>query len=164
LHATSTGGGIYVSDSGALTVNASATGPDSQAHSGTTMSVTSASGNNVPVGTGGSGNALTLNGDGTAAAGQAQLTSTGAIAANSASDVVSGSGGVSLSAATSIGTVSNFATLAGAPVSVSTSGTLAASTTSGTGAINLNLAGVPTVAAGGIALGSGAGATGSIVL
>ncbi|HTU66917.1 MAG TPA: filamentous hemagglutinin N-terminal domain-containing protein [Steroidobacteraceae bacterium] len=77
---------------------------------------------------------------------------------------ISGVTSVTLSAGTGIGSVTDFATAAGSSVDVQTSGTLSANVTSSSGAINLNIAGGPTIAAGGITLGSGNGRTGTVVL
>jgi len=78
--------------------------------------------------------------------------------------VIFGNSGVTLKAATSIGTVTNFATVAGSSVDILTNGTLAASVTSNTGQINLNIAGAPIMGAGAITLGSGTGRAGTVVL
>src|SRR5262249_25526141 len=75
---------------------------------------------------------------------------------------------VSLSAATSIGTVVDFAAAndadVGSSLDVQTNGALSASVTSNNGQINLNNSGAPTLGAGAITLGSGSNRSGAIVL
>ncbi len=77
---------------------------------------------------------------------------------------ISGNTGVTLQAATGIGTITDFATLAGSSLSVQTNSILAAAVASNTGQINLTIAGTPVIAPGAISLGSGSGRAGSVIL
>ena len=79
---------------------------------------------------------------------------------------ISGSS-VALTAATGIGSVTDFTTGAGSSVDVNFAapGALSATVASNSGAINLNISGAPAIAAGGITLGSDPGvSTGTVVL
>ena len=163
--ATANSGGIDIHGTAAsLNLTATANSGGVQAASDGPMTVSSVDGSSITLATNGVGNDLTVSGL-LATPGVAQLTSSGAITTG-AGDTISGTAGVTLSAATGIGTVTSFTTLAGAPANVATSGNLAAAVTSDAGQINLNLVGVPTFGgAGAIALGSGAGTrTGTVVL
>ncbi|MEJ0035889.1 MAG: filamentous hemagglutinin N-terminal domain-containing protein [Gammaproteobacteria bacterium] len=97
---------------------------------------------------------------------QVTLAATAGAIADDGSDatVINGVGGVSLSAATGVGTVTDFATVAGSSIDVLTSGALTASVTSNTGQINLNISGTPALGAGAITLGSGTGRGGTVIL
>src|SRR6185437_9160811 len=80
LVATSTSGGIYVSDSGPLSLTAAATGgPVDVQTSGGSLTVASAAGNGINLATTFSGGALTLNGPLNAGGGAVSLAASGAI-------------------------------------------------------------------------------------
>ncbi|MEJ1963385.1 MAG: filamentous hemagglutinin N-terminal domain-containing protein [Gammaproteobacteria bacterium] len=147
LAATAGNGGVYVGEANGLTLaNVTASGV------GNDVNVSSATGD-IVVATVTAPHAVTL-----AAVGGA-ITDDGSDAT-----VISGPAGVSLSAATSIGTVTDFATVAGSSIDVQTTGPLTAAVASNTGQINLNIIGTPTLAAGAIALGSGTGRAGTVIL
>ncbi len=78
--------------------------------------------------------------------------------------VIYGGTGVALQAATGIGTVTNFAAVAGSSVDVLTNGALSAAVASNSGQINLNISGAPVIGTGAITLGSGSGRAGTVIL
>ncbi|HEY4215347.1 MAG TPA: filamentous hemagglutinin N-terminal domain-containing protein [Steroidobacteraceae bacterium] len=141
---------------GALTLEAAHA--ISLSNSITAASFSASAGTNVGGGgaSGASGQNLTLNSAAAfTVAGNTSLSASGDIVVGSGTPTVSG-GSVTLSGA-NIGAVSSFATGAGTPIPVSTTGALiATSTATSGGAINLNLLATPTVAAGKISTTDGA--------
>ena len=151
LTATSTNGGIFVTEANGLVLNASAVG-------GATadVNVTSTAGN-IVVGSVSAQNAVAL------------TATTGAILddGNDAT-AINGSAGISISAATNVGTVVDFGAEndedVGSSVDIDTNGPLTVAVGSNTGQINLNLSGAPTLGVGAITLGSGSNRSGAVVL
>ena len=152
LSALAGSGSIYITQDGSFTLsNATVSGAN------TSINVTDTSGD-MTVGTVSASTSPS-------APGSVYLTSSqGAILAAGASQISAGQT-ISLIAKTDVGTVTDFATLTGTPINVSTpNGSLIVKETDGTGQINLNISGAPTIAQGGIKLGSGSGASGIVVL
>jgi filamentous hemagglutinin family protein len=150
LSVDSGNGSIYINQSGSFTLsNATASAVNS------TIDIADTSGD-MTVGSV----------EASATGGQVSLiANAGAILADTAAPSgVSAGGGILLQANTGVGTVTNFATLAGKPIDVSTNGTLAVTVSSNAGQINLDIGGSPVMLAGAITLGNGTGVSGTVVL
>jgi len=149
LTATAGAGSVHVGELNGLTLtNVTANG------AGSDVAVTS-DGGNITVNSVSATNAVTL------AATAGSILDDG----NDGTQISAGAGGVTLSAATNVGTVDDFAALAGSSVDVNTAGALAVTSASNTGQINLNISGAPNLSApGAITLGDGSGSNGYVVL
>ena len=149
LSADAGNGGIYITQSGAFTL-ASALAP----RTNSVIDITDTTGD-MTVGT------VTAS-----ATGSVSLTAqSGAILAETGNpSQISGGAGVALTAATDVGTVTDFATLTGTPVNVSTTGLMSVTAQSNSGQINLDISGSPVIGAGAIKLGNGTGVSGTVVL
>ena len=150
LSVDSGNGSIFINQAGSFTLaNATVSAPN------TTIDIVATSGDMTvgSVGASGTGGQVSLRAD--AGAILADTTAPAEISANAS---------INLAAQTGVGTVTNFATLAGTPVDVSTTGLLAVTVGSNSGQINLDIGGSPIISAGAITLGNGTGVSGTVVL
>ena len=148
LSVDSGNGSIFINQAGSFTLaNATVSAAN------TTIDIDATSGDMTvgSVGASGTGGQVILKAD------------SAAILAGTTSEI-SANASVNLIAQTGVGTVTNFATLAGTPVEVSTAGLLAVTVSSNSGQINLDIVGNPVISAGGITLGNGTGVSGTVVL
>lgn len=141
FNAVTGNGGIYVRNTGNLTVSsATASGVASDISISTAAAAPEAG--DLTVETISTPGSVTLN-------------SSGSLFDDGQGSGIVGVAGVDLAAATNIGSVSNFATLAGAPVRVYTINGLSAAARSNSGQINLSISGTPQIGSGDISLGTG---------
>jgi len=159
LTATTTGN-QFVANTGNLALTASAGAGAVNVTNTGTMAVNNVTGGSATLSTTGDMTLTTVT-----AGGAINLVSTTGQILDDGSDATALTGGsVSLLAATNLGSITDFLAGTGSSIDVNTAGALSANAQSSTGDINLNLVQIPTVAAGGITLGSGVNRAGEIIV